>query len=46
MYLYVKSLHKLVYVCFFFIKGKNYNDLRQQFETWTWLQDPIFIFET
>ena len=31
---------------FFFIKGKNYNDLRQQFETWTWLQDPIFIFET
>jgi hypothetical protein len=33
-------------MCVFFIKGKNYDDLRQQFETWTWLEDPTFIFET
>jgi len=46
MYLHVKSLQKLIYVCFFYIKGKNYDDLRQQFETWTWLEGPTFIFET
>jgi len=34
------------YICVLLIKGKNYNDLRQQFETWTWLEDLIFIFET